>query len=409
MTNTQEYEDEIELFDILKVIWKWKRMILAVTIGVTILAGVVSFSMTKIYKVSMLLDAGTLAIDDKGKKTFVDSLPNIQALIQEEVLNYKIIDTMKKKGIEPIPNSLSFDTKLATKGTPYISVSYNTAEADIETGIFILDKLAFLIQNNYKNKVANSKKIYDQRIQTVATQIESTGFNISNIKKDIVSAKLDNDVSVAGITDQISSLNTRRDLIKKNIDTFKQRIVSIKSEVEKVQKNSNILLNERNKFISNSITKNNILTAMVYSNTLQQNIAYANTLEDTITGVEEKIYDSTESLEYLQQEVNDSKLEKTKLLKQIKIVVERLEIKIQEAETEKKNLLKNVQFLKFEKSNIKNIQILRQPEPGISPVKPKKRLIVALAFISSLFLSIFASFIIEYLNKNGVRLGLLAY
>ena len=41
------YEDEIELMDYLKVLWKWKYLILLGTLACAVIAAIVSFNMTK--------------------------------------------------------------------------------------------------------------------------------------------------------------------------------------------------------------------------------------------------------------------------------------------------------------------------------------------------------------------------
>ena len=49
------YEDEIELMDLLKVLWKWKYLILLGTFACAVIAGIVSFNMTKIYQGKMVV------------------------------------------------------------------------------------------------------------------------------------------------------------------------------------------------------------------------------------------------------------------------------------------------------------------------------------------------------------------
>ncbi|MBW1717529.1 MAG: hypothetical protein JRJ77_17205 [Deltaproteobacteria bacterium] len=44
-----------------------------------------------------------------------------------------------------------------------------------------------------------------------------------------------------------------------------------------VQKNTNSLIEERDKFLSSNTSENNILSAILYTNTIQQNIALENT------------------------------------------------------------------------------------------------------------------------------------
>jgi len=56
------YEDEIELMDYLKVIWRWKYLILAGTLACAIGAAIISLNMTKIYGISTVLQPGVLKV-----------------------------------------------------------------------------------------------------------------------------------------------------------------------------------------------------------------------------------------------------------------------------------------------------------------------------------------------------------
>jgi len=60
------YEDEIELMDYLKVLWKWKCLILLGSLACAGIAAIISFNMTKIYQVKMVVSPGILKIDDNG-------------------------------------------------------------------------------------------------------------------------------------------------------------------------------------------------------------------------------------------------------------------------------------------------------------------------------------------------------
>ena len=64
----EPYEDEIQLMDYLKVLWKWKYLILLGTLACAVISGIISFNMTKIYQVKMAVAPGLLKIEDGGKR-----------------------------------------------------------------------------------------------------------------------------------------------------------------------------------------------------------------------------------------------------------------------------------------------------------------------------------------------------
>ena len=55
-------EDEIELIDLLRIIWKWKYLIIGGTLFCTLAAIGLSYFMPKIYQIDMVLRPGILNI-----------------------------------------------------------------------------------------------------------------------------------------------------------------------------------------------------------------------------------------------------------------------------------------------------------------------------------------------------------
>ena len=81
----EHYEDEIELIDILRVIWKWKFLILSGTVLCGLIAAIISFNMSKIYSIDMVLRPGILSIGEHGQNVYIDSPANIKALIDSNI------------------------------------------------------------------------------------------------------------------------------------------------------------------------------------------------------------------------------------------------------------------------------------------------------------------------------------
>jgi len=90
-----QFEDEIELMDYLKVLWKWKYLILVGTLVCAIGAAVVSLNMTKIYSITTVLQPGMLKVTDDGKTVYIDSPQNVKAVIETGALNGHILKNIK--------------------------------------------------------------------------------------------------------------------------------------------------------------------------------------------------------------------------------------------------------------------------------------------------------------------------
>jgi LPS O-antigen subunit length determinant protein (WzzB/FepE family) len=70
--HTREFREEIELIDILRVIWKWKYFIAVSTLLFAAISGILSLHMTKIYQVDMVLQPGIVRMGEGGKNTYID-------------------------------------------------------------------------------------------------------------------------------------------------------------------------------------------------------------------------------------------------------------------------------------------------------------------------------------------------
>jgi len=84
-----QFEDEIELMDYLRVIWKWKYLIVSGTLICAIGAGVISFSKPKVYRIDMVAQPGILAMNEAGNNVYIDSPGNIKAIIEAGTFHQK--------------------------------------------------------------------------------------------------------------------------------------------------------------------------------------------------------------------------------------------------------------------------------------------------------------------------------
>ena len=88
--------DEIELIDLLKVIWKWKYLIIGGTVVCALAAVIISISMQPIYQVSMVLKSGVYKVGDDGNPVYLDSAEEFKTLIDGELI-YKLGNHSKNK------------------------------------------------------------------------------------------------------------------------------------------------------------------------------------------------------------------------------------------------------------------------------------------------------------------------
>ncbi|UCF91872.1 MAG: hypothetical protein JSW39_26975 [Desulfobacterales bacterium] len=246
-----EFDDEIELIDILLVIWRHRYLIMGGTLACTLIVAVLSLLMPKIYSVDMVLRPGILEIGGDGKNVYIDTAENIKALIEAETFNKEILQKLKESNGDDIPESLEFEVNIP-KDSNAIKVRYETA--DIKQGIMILDYLKDFFLEEYRKLVTYYKNEYEMKLR---------------LKRN-----------------EISKLEVVKNTYARNIENLTKRVAELTSEIEVINSNTRQLNKERNKFISERSHENSILAAMLYSNTIQQNLALANDYKNQINSYE---------------------------------------------------------------------------------------------------------------------------
>jgi capsular polysaccharide biosynthesis protein len=251
------YEDEIELIDILRVIWKWKYLILIGTALCGSLAGIISFSMPKIYKIDMTLQPGVVSIDQKGHQVYIDSVQNIKTIIETNALKNKILKYLQKtnkiKPSEPFNIEVSIPNK-----SDVINITYETKRVDF--GIDMLRAVYESLRGEYDGLVKYYQNNYDIEIQSIKAEI----------------AVLE------------AELTSSKQRVKKE----QERIKELESVIIEMAKNNIILIHEKKEAMKNKTSRDKSLLAVLYNNTIQQNQSlsnqYRNDIKESLYRIEEE-------------------------------------------------------------------------------------------------------------------------
>ena len=158
----EHYEDEIELMDYLRVIWKWKHLIIVGTVVCGVIAAIISLNMNKIYSIGMVLRPGILSIGEQGKNIYIDSPQNIKALIESGTFSNDILSYLNDSKMDKVPKKLDFEVTIP-KQSNTIKIQYETA--DIKQGMVFLDRLSKLLLESYSKLVQYFKKEYDMKTE----------------------------------------------------------------------------------------------------------------------------------------------------------------------------------------------------------------------------------------------------
>jgi len=242
-----KFDDEIEFMDYLQVIWKWRYVILGGSLLCALIAGVISFQMSKVYSISTVLVPGIVRVAENGNNIYIDSPTNISGLVQAGTFNVRILDTLKKTSKEELPKELKFRVKIP-KNSNTLIISYESS--DIDQGMLVLSYINNFLLEKYDEVVKYYQNEYIKEIGMKKAQIDS--------HKAILQSS------------------------KQKIKALQKRINELQAEVDFINNNTITLIKERDKFLSRN-SSDNILSSILYTNTIQQNLALANTYKNDIS------------------------------------------------------------------------------------------------------------------------------
>ena len=374
--NYPPYEDEINLIDYLKVLWKWKWLIIAGTLICAIAAAVISLQMPKIYEISTVIEPGIAGIKDDGGFMYIDFVANISGKINEGIYNRKIEEALH---LDPLKTGIKFKSAVVKKAN-VIKVTSQWEEGGADLGIKVTGQLVQLLSDDYGKIIDQRKDNYDRQILMKQSEISKIETQRKDIDKQI-------DVKLNSIEKTLNDIKLQQATLR----NIRQRKGELLEEIKGVKDNTEKIVQQRD-FLLKDKNLDKDISLLLYSTTIQQNVAYFNQLSNQIydLGTSEKKIEA--EVDKLSKNINDIKtgIERLKLSK-----TEGLQIKINDINAQ-------INTLNLKKGLISNIKVIQEPEASLHPVKPKKKKIVLLATVVALFMSVFLAFFIEYI-KNATR------
>lgn len=363
-----QFEDETELIDYLRVIWKWKWLIIGGTLLCILAVAIYGYTrpVVRMYKVSTLIE-----IDPKAK---LDPLDKIKSMIEYGIFNQEILNDLSKLGEENLanPGSLSFEVKIP-KDLNILDITYQAPNTD--SGKAVINALIKQLKLNYKGKLDRAKSEIDEMIKDKRLSLENIQDNIkrlklskenqiSQLKADIKAAQdniqkitLSNEKEIAKVKSNIAGVQSNMQLIEgkydrkrigikneiskhtynikalgENIQVLNNRIDELEGVLKKAKRNSERLQEQRNSILSNPQNEGDYRDIFLYSAAIQQVMSYPIELSEQIDsmGIKER--------------------ESRKEIDSVKSMIQELEAQLLLLETEKINIIK------AEKDKIKDLE-----------------------------------------------------
>jgi uncharacterized protein involved in exopolysaccharide biosynthesis len=356
---TDNYEDNINLYDYIKVIWRWKFIIIGIVILSVIAALVRSYMITPVYRVTASLSPG--AIEELDPETMkvelvpVAKIDEMVSFINGGIYNPKIFNALNIP-----PFGLQFTAK--KPGEAYIiNVSYDTT--DPEQGEIIMRELLNQIEKSFSWKITSKIDKFKEILNEIV-------FYINQIK------------------------------LLKDAET------KIRKQIKMIDENTESIIKQRDRMLSEG-GKGDPVALLLYSNTIQQNIAYKDTLNTTLQtnregqGVQQKLLENSERNLSNQLLIMEKLIKKPDIGQDFSEFISRYDSLLTERPSLKRLLekLKEVKS-KEESTDVKLIHVVQEPFASSRPIRPRRTRMVMISGFVSLFLGFFLALIVDFIRKS---------
>ncbi|MCK4467009.1 MAG: hypothetical protein KAU60_01515, partial [Desulfobacterales bacterium] len=252
--NYPPYEDEINLIDYLKVLWKWKWLIIAGTLICAVVAAVISSQMPKIYEISTVIEPGIAGVKDDGGFMYIDSVANISGKINGDVYNRKI---QKALNLDPLKIKVNFKSAVVKKAD-VVKVTSQWEEKDTGLGMKVTGQLVQLLSDNYGKIVEQRKGDYYKQILMKQNEISK----IETQRKDI-----DNQIKLK--LNSIEGAQNAINLQQAALKNVRERKVELLEEIKGVKDNTEKIVQQRDALLEDK-SPDKDLSLILYSTTIQQ-------------------------------------------------------------------------------------------------------------------------------------------
>ena len=423
-------EDEIDLVELLRTLKRRRKIIYKVTGAITLLAIIYVLFKTPLYEVKANMRIGFI-----GEKLLVD--PTTLAKTLQSVYHTDEPDFKSKE----LNASGAYVDAVNTNRKVKNFLEIITYGLDNDKAIAKTKELVSYTQKEYQPKL-------DQYILNTKNEIERLKIQKKNILEIMIpnlktQIKLIEDMKIPQIDKKIELLKTQDlEKLKTQLSILeKQKIPEIKKKIEFYQKYKIKDIEDKIAFYSQKLKEYNKAVQALYEQFNKsddtkvmiasiQMVNYQNLILDLQNKIKDLQLQKIKIIEEIIPQLED-KIENIKNvdMKKIKYQIDNIfNVKIPQLEKEKEKIrlaeIKKIQdqilaqknkiteidnkikVLKYNISpaNIQNSKVVGGFITKDHPAKPKRKLIIVVAFVTGLILSIFLVFLIEFWEENKKRL-----
>jgi LPS O-antigen subunit length determinant protein (WzzB/FepE family) len=407
-------EDEIDLADLVSVLYKRRKLIVAVTILFVLLAFGASQLMTEKYSFSTILEIGKVSIEDELVNVEPTAAVGKKIAVFSEALAAQMSEHTGRLGFSA-KNDLKVD---APEETNIITVEVIAPESTKDNAVELLNKTNNKIIQDHKRvfeeiegKLRNIIAKEQAGIEKLDVQISNLRNKISELKREHQERTQEQQNAINNIEKTIENTINNREHVVKKINLLEKEQEDLAKRIQEVEARYSSLLDS--KLASNEEARGaDAVGLMLFNSEIMQTQNYLSRLRDRLLleipeaisqlEVDIKRYDNTLADLHEQKALQQMRL--ANLQPELNEKIAELEGQIKVLEVNQRERELNIEDAKNRLENMIKTSVIVEPRMSDEPVAPNVKLIVALGFVGGLFLAVFLAFMAEFWSKNKQKI-----
>ncbi len=374
-------EEEIDLADLIAVLWRHRILIVSISIFCTVVGIIYCLVSTPLYEISSQIRPGITGYDEQDHPIRSLTPQAIKFWFSKKGYNRYIDENIAQINKERFPISIKANVE---KESEFVSLSMYYPKK--QTGQKILANILINYHQELRKSLHNELNL---TINKLNEKIHKLELDLEELTEQERLTR----ANIKELQDEIKLLEIRLNVLNKNKLRLEKMKRSLEKQVQDIQKNTkDLILLRKNMINPQNGTGADKFALLMYSNIIQQNISYITTLDEKIASLEKEMSNFSIKEKQIKNKIELSQLD----INNKKIVIKR-QIPLQ-----KEGINKKIAIIKTQISNLGPIEIIQAPFSSVFPVKPRKKLIMAMSITMGLFIAILCAFIKEFW-QNAIR------
>jgi hypothetical protein len=380
-SQTEYPDDEIELIDILRIIWKWKWIIIGFTLFCLLSVAIYGLTrpVAKLYKVSTAIE-----INSEAR---LGPLKKMKAEIEYGIFNQQVFNDFPNINRDENAKPLSIAVEIPN-GLNMLEISHTTPDA--RRGEEVLDSIVKSLRKKYEKEIVKEKIKLD-------LAIDQKNYSIKKIHNGLNLTKKQLNLSIAKIKNKADEEAANIEALLEKISLTKIRIDQIEAILKQAESRSERLASEKMRAIVNPSNADTNRSIFLDAAAIHEIIDYPIVLRDRLDLLITRQKERLNKIQSLNRNI-------ARLQEDIEILKEKYELEKLNKEQEILRLNYDIETIKEDRESLLSI-IIKQPNkvlPMSFKHKTERNMILfgGIGFVFSIIFVFFLEHIINFSKRS---------